>query len=154
MTLGDRIVILNGGEVQQVDSPMNLYTRPANRFVAGFIGNPAMNFVEGAVEAGNFRAGGLQLAVGDRAPTGPAVLGIRPEDVVIDANAPLLIEAAIDVVEPMGHETMVHFEVNGHTAVARLAPDFHGAPGERLRLGARPGSWHLFAPGGRGERMG
>jgi len=154
MTLGDRIVIVNGGEIQQVDTPMELYARPANRFVAGFIGSPTMNCIEGVVRAGTFRYTGGELPVGSGIPDGVAVLGIRPEDVVVDAAAPLLVDAAVDVVEHMGHETIVHFEVGGQPAVARLPPDIRCAPGDRLRLGARPGKWHLFAAAGNGQRLG
>jgi len=81
------------------------------------------------------------------------VLGIRPEDVVVDPEAPLFAEASLDVVEHMGHETIVHFEVDGRPALARLSPDFPCANGDRLRLGLRPGKWHLFAASGRGERL-
>jgi len=154
MTLGDRIVIVDGGEVQQVDTPMEIYARPANRFVAGFVGSPTMNFVDGRVERGQFRAGDIAIDVGASIPDGEVALGIRPEDIVVDPTAPLLAEASLDVVEHMGHETIVHFEVDGATTVARLAPETAVRPGERLRLGVRPGSWHVFAPGPHGRRLG
>jgi ABC-type sugar transport system ATPase subunit len=153
MTLGDRIAIVSGGEIQQVDAPMSIYSRPANRFVAGFIGSPTMNFVSGRVQAGSFRYGERSLDVGVAVPDGDAVLGIRPEDVVVDPDAPLFAEASLDVVEHMGHETIVHFEVDGQPALARLSPEFPCATGDRLRLGLRPGKWHLFAASERGERL-
>ena len=80
MTLGHRIVVMNGGVIQQVDTPLNLYREPVNRFVAGFIGSPAMNFITGNVNGKCFTAGALQLKSGALNYTGHAVLGIRPED--------------------------------------------------------------------------
>ncbi len=153
MTLGDRIAIVNAGEIQQVDMPMQLYARPANRFVAGFIGSPAMNFLDGALEAGRFRLGALALEVGGGVPDGAAVLGIRPEDLVLDPAATPLAEAGVDVVEHMGHETIVHLDVGGRAVVARLPADMRCAPGDRLQVGVRPGRWHLFAVSGKQERL-
>ncbi len=154
MTLGDRIVVLSGGEVQQVDTPMNLYQQPANRFVAGFIGSPRMNFIEGNVRGGSFCRGEHALPVGAEIPDGGAILGVRPEDLIVDDSAPLFADVTIDVVEHMGHEIMVHFEIDAARAVARLAPDLASKPGDCLRLALRPGSWHLFAAGGKQERLG
>jgi len=153
MTLGDRIVVVNGGEVQQVDTPMNLYRRPANRFVAGFIGSPTMNFIAGEVKGGIFRRGAIAIEVGAGIGDGDAIFGVRPEDLDVDASGPLFAEVAVDVVERMGHETLVHFEVEGQRAVARLAPDYAGQRGDRLRLALSRDRWHLFAASGRGERL-
>jgi ABC-type sugar transport system ATPase subunit len=153
MTLGDRIVIVKGGEVQQVAAPMEIYARPANRFVAGFIGSPTMNFLEGAVRARSFVFGARAFELGRDVPDGPAVLGIRPEDLVVDGTAPLLAEGCLDVAEQMGHETIAHVDVDGQAVVARLPPDACRAAGDRLRLGVRPGRWHLFATGETGRRL-
>ena len=153
MTLGERIVVMNHGVIQQVDTPMNLYNRPANRFVAGFIGSPAMNFLPGRVEQGRFVQGDISLEVGIEKGEGEAVLGIRPEDLVIDASVPQLVNATVDVVEHVGHETMVYFALNGHGAVARLAPDLVCQTGDRLRLGVRANSWHLFSATDDGVRL-
>ena len=117
------IVIMDRGVIQQVDSPLNLYNHPVNRFVAGFIGSPAMNFVTGRVTGGVFQHGDCRVDVAG-APDGPAVLGVRPEDVVAESAGPHLADATLDVVERMGHETMVYFSLDGSQQVARLAADF------------------------------
>ena len=83
MTLGQRIVLMDRGVIQQVDAPMNIYRRPANRFVGSFIGSPAMNFFAGQIEGGVFRAtAGPTIPVDATIPSGPAILGVRPEDLV------------------------------------------------------------------------
>ena len=153
MTLGERIVVMNHGVIQQVDTPMNLYNRPANRFVAGFIGSPAMNFLSGRVKQGRFVQGDMSLDVGVDKGEGEAVLGVRPEDLVIDASAPQLVNSTVDVVEHVGHETMVYFSLNGHGAVARLAPDLACQTGDCLRLGVRADKWHLFSANDDGVRL-
>ncbi|HND00222.1 MAG TPA: ATP-binding cassette domain-containing protein, partial [Myxococcota bacterium] len=97
MTLADRIVVLQGGVLQQVGSPDELYNNPANRFVAGFIGSPSMNFLE-KVEAG-------------------VVVGVRPNDVVLGAGP---LRGQVEVVERMGFESMVHLRVGGEALVVRV----------------------------------
>jgi ABC-type sugar transport system ATPase subunit len=151
MTLGDRIVLMNGGVIQQVDTPMNIYQRPANQFVASFIGSPAMNFIPGQIENGSFQfAGGGQVKV-NGTPNGPATLGVRPEDLLVDGEAASadrrLGTVMLDVVEHMGHETMAHFALAGSNHVARLPADARVQPGDRLPLSIRPGTYHLFAAG-------
>jgi multiple sugar transport system ATP-binding protein len=169
MTLGDRIVLMNQGVVQQVDAPMEIYRRPANRFVASFIGSPAMNFISGEVRHGLFRfANGNEKAeaesdhvlsrIVDRGgpnyrelnlekslPDGPALLGVRPEDLVTRDDGPQLGTVTLEVVEHMGHETIAHFELAGVEHVARLAADANVQTGDRLALSIRPGAYHLFA---------
>jgi multiple sugar transport system ATP-binding protein len=174
MTLGDRIVLINHGVIQQVDAPMEIYRRPANRFVASFIGSPAMNFIPGEVREGVFQfsatnghgiatvAGvsdpgspaqkaGLgeasyisELEVG-QIPNGSAVLGVRPEDLLARDDGPRLGTVTLDVVEHMGHETIAHFALAGGEHMARLAADAGVQPGDRLNLAIRAGSFHLFA---------
>lgn len=156
MTLGERIIVMDEGVIQQVDKPMNLYHRPANLFVAGFIGSPAMNFFKGRVEAGGFRSGEVVVplegreteagptALGNGANGGEVVLGVRPEDFLLDAEAENATEATIELVEPMGHETVVCFRWNGEPAVARTPVERTFRVGEALRVEVRPGGWHLF----------
>jgi multiple sugar transport system ATP-binding protein len=153
MTLGDRIVVMKDGLIQQVDTPMALYGRPANRFVAGFIGSPAMNFFEGHGQNGVFESHGLRFAPAGGVPDGTLVLGIRPEDLQSDGSGLPLGEWELDVVEHMGHETMAYFNLDPGQGVARLPAEFPGRPGERVRLGVREGGWHLFAPGDNGTRI-
>ncbi len=114
-----------------------------------------MNFIRGQIEGGVFRfAGGAtngqaaapsEIAVGAAIPTGPAVLGVRPEDVVAREDGCRLGNVTCDVVEHMGHETMAHFALAGGQHVARLAADVGVQPGDRLTLAIRPGAFHLFA---------
>jgi multiple sugar transport system ATP-binding protein len=155
MTLGSRIVLMDRGVIQQVDTPMNIYGRPANQFVASFIGSPAMNFIPGTVAEGSFRfaqTNGEQAStvpVGNEIPSGPATLGVRPEDLIASeesmGSARRFATVTLDVVEHMGHETMAHFALAGNQHVARLPADARVRPGDRLPLSIRPGAYHLFA---------
>jgi multiple sugar transport system ATP-binding protein len=152
MTLGDRIVLLNHGVIQQVDTPMNIYQRPANQFVASFVGSPAMNFIPGQIENGTFRIttanGAGRVPLDAELPSGPATLGVRPEDLLAEANGASLGMVTLDVVEHMGHETMAHFNLAGTQHVARLPATARVQPGDRLPLSIRPGAYHLFAADG------
>ncbi|WP_416841448.1 ABC transporter ATP-binding protein [Haloferax sp. DFSO52] len=117
MTMGDRLVVLNYGELQQVGTPLECFYRPANQFVAGFLGSPSMNFFEGSVEGGTLRADGfdydltqqMQSSVGKR---NEVVLGARPEDITIhdQSTADTGFEAVVDVVEPMGSISYVYLQ--------------------------------------------
>ncbi len=155
MTLGDRIVVLNEGHVQQIDTPLALYERPRNRFVAGFIGSPAMNFIEGAM----VRDDGLRFASTDgrisvpmpNPPSGVAdgrvTLGVRPEDLrVADATrgdaAP--IRMRIDLVEPMGNEIFLHGSAGGAELTARVTPQRLPALGQEIALTVDPARVHFF----------
>jgi multiple sugar transport system ATP-binding protein len=159
MTLGQRIVLMDRGIVQQVDTPMNIYQNPANRFVASFIGSPAMNFFAGELLGREFRInGGNTISVdGSRhngaLPAGPATLGVRPEDLLTNGDGLPLATVGLDVVEHMGHETMVHFELAGQQHVARLGADATVQPGDRLQLAIRPGAFHLFTNDEIGRRL-
>ena len=162
MTLADRVVVMNHGVIEQVGPPQELYHHPLTRFVAGFIGSPAMNFLP--VRVGN-GGGGLhvRLADGTTLPVPPArtdrygpfkdhemLLGLRPEHLVEyrdGARAGVArLEAAVDVVEPMGMETMVHFFVDGAPVAARIDPNTRAAPGEMLPLHADMNNMHLMEP--------
>jgi len=143
MTLGDRIVVMNRGHVMQVDTPINLYERPRNKFVAGFIGNPAMNFIDGVMrDAGRaMGANGIVFAAdgGDwelPLPTRVAeslasargkgvTLGIRPEDLSVVAGpgiSPATTTARLDLVESLGNETFIYARAGRHDLTARLSP--------------------------------
>jgi multiple sugar transport system ATP-binding protein len=154
MTLGQRIVLMDRGVVQQVDTPMNIYQRPANRFVGSFIGSPAMNFFPGEIAGREFRlASGGAIPIDDSAPHGAATLGVRPEDLVTNGDGLPLAHVALDVVEHMGHETMVHFELAGERHIARLGAETMARPGDELSLAVRPGAYHLFASDAEGRRL-
>ena len=149
MTMGQRIVVMEGGEVQQVDTPLNLYSKPVNRFVAGFIGSPAMNFLEGEF----VRDGGLGFRCGDAvvplpegwsppAVEGRTVLGFRPEHVdLVDAGG---VEAPIQVLEPLGNETLLYTEIGGAAVTLRAPGTVDGAVDDVVRLALRAGHVHVF----------
>ena len=163
MTLADRVVVMNAGRIEQVGPPQELYHHPANRFVAGFIGSPGMNFLPVRVEAEAVRlADGTTLAIPAsradhyRAHTGQdMVLGVRPEHITDEPHSgregvvPLL--ANTDVVEPMGMETLVHFFVAKAPMIARCDPATRARPGEPLPLQVNMNQMHLIEPGETGK---
>ena len=155
LTLGDRIAILKEGVLQQIATPMELYERPSNKFVAGFIGSPAMNFFEGTLTRTG--AGGMCTFRGTdlmiRVPCEPGVndrvfLGIRPQhlEVVEDAlGGEGLMRAEVGVVEPMGNEQIVYLTLPGGeraVAVAPVQPRIR--PGEKVSVRVRPEGLHVF----------
>ena len=107
MTLGDRIVVMSGGELQQVGEPQDVYDRPANIFVAGFIGSPPMNLLRGTAVGGRITAGDLTFELGD-VPDGEVALGIRPEHLAPSSDGLPTIDLHVDVVEPLGDEVIVY----------------------------------------------
>ncbi|CEO87745.1 putative multiple sugar ABC transporter (ATP-binding protein) [Syntrophaceticus schinkii] len=138
MTMGDRVVVLNKGAIQQVDTPLNLYNNPVNMFVAGFIGSPAMNFVDCKLVKENDKYllvnEKIRLILNKEKITKgiknhinqDVVLGIRPEHIAEDNNAGKvgenqnLVDVLVDVVEPMGSETFIYFDLSGKTFVAKV----------------------------------
>ena len=163
MTMGDRIVVMEKGRVQQVADPMTLYRNPANKFVAGFIGMPPMNFFEGVVEKGaggyRFRRGELDLALpeawGESAAAlvgSPASLGVRPEDIgsARAASTPGMprLDAVVDVTEPMGAETYVYAKAGGGSFIARVEGVTDLRPGSPAAIPVYMPHAHLFDAGG------
>ena len=169
MTMGDRIVVMNDGRVQQIDTPLNLYDHPRNRFVAGFIGSPAMNFLDGTIARdGDGRDGGLRFQARDDslalALTGaqaerlgayegrPMVAGIRPEDIQ-PANgrgadgAVSQARLQLDAAEPMGNEIYLYARSRSHEVTARVAPQPLPAPGQPIDLAFDLTKLHFFDPG-------
>ncbi len=158
MTLGDRVVVMKDGLVQQVGEPLELYNTPANRFVAGFIGSPAMNFadvtlVEGggkpAAEAPGLRIGlPGELASRARSKVGrAATLGIRPEDIHIAsaADAPeYCFDAVVEVVEQLGSEILLDTRVGPALMVASVEPTLRVRAHDKLKLALKPERLHLF----------
>jgi sn-glycerol 3-phosphate transport system ATP-binding protein/multiple sugar transport system ATP-binding protein len=135
MTLGSRVALLRAGVVEQLGPPLELYRRPVNRFVAGFLGSPAINLLSAEPDApGRLRAAGaLVLPPAGLPLTGPVELGVRPEDVeVADGPRDGFAPARLLTAEPMGNETVVTLEASGQRVVARAAPDFAAAPGAHL----------------------
>ena len=157
MTMSQRIAVMNQGRLQQVDAPEIVYARPANRFVAAFIGTPAMNLIEGRVEAGGggpiFSGGGVTAALPD-APgvrPGPATLGLRPEHVRLGAEGH---RGTVRLVEPTGHETIVAVETEAGIRLTARAPGGSALKaGETAPFALDPAGLHLFEPGEAGRRV-
>jgi multiple sugar transport system ATP-binding protein len=147
MTLGERIVVLDAGRIQQIDTPLNLYRHPANRFVAGFIGSPPMNFIEGRVDDGRFVAndGSIALPVRQIAKRGPVVLGIRPEHIMIGRNG-TSATFTLDLIEPVGNEVFVYATAGGNQIVARVPPQDMPQIGRPIDLTFDAKSLHFFEP--------
>ncbi len=143
MTMADRIVVMNNGRVEQIGSPLELYDNPANLFVAGFIGSPAMNFLKGRLNGAAVAVGsGISLPVKTKLESGRDVLvGVRPEHLAVAADG---VPAEVVVVEPTGADTQIFCKLAGTdvTAVVRERHDFR--PGESIRL--KPQLTYLFDP--------
>jgi len=158
MTLGDRVVVMKDGWIQQVGEPLELYGKPANRFVAGFIGSPAMNFAEVTInETGGSlvaEASGFRIQVPpSHGPTlkpykGQRVtLGIRPEDIHIAGGADSphhTFDATVDVVEPLGSEILLDVKAGTNTLVARVEPTVRAKVHEQVKLAMNPERLHFF----------
>ena len=153
MTLGDRIVIMNHGVIQQIDKPLALYQNPANHFVAGFIGSPPMNFVDGSVDGGIFQFDGGRVEVGGAIPNGLARFGVRPENLIIEGDGLPLATATLGVVEQMGHESMAYFNLANRKQVVRLPAVQQHLPGDKIELKVKQGGWHIFAADDEGRRL-
>ncbi len=149
MTLGERIVIMNQGQIQQAAPPLEVYHLPANRFVASFIGSPAMNFFHGSLEQDTFRTGRIACRLNIPANRVPSdrqvILGFRPEHLSLEFGHPELGEGRVTVVENIGSESFVHFDLQGQAVIGKFAADRRLQPGDQVPLHLAPQSWHLFA---------
>ncbi len=157
MTLGQRIVVLKEGEIQQIDTPMGLYDRPANLFVAGFLGSPAMNVLEGLLDPS---LEVLSLDDGRQLPLGQApreglrdwagkrvAVGVRPEDLRMTvSDEPQAIAACVEVVEPIGNEVFLNLRYGACELVARVAPQAMPVAGETCHFVLAPERLHFFDP--------
>jgi sn-glycerol 3-phosphate transport system ATP-binding protein len=143
MTLGTRIALMNAGKFEQIGPPRELYETPGTRFVAWFIGSPAMNLLEGRVREGIFESGGLLLKIA--APEGSLTLGVRPEDLEITPAGPW--NGRVDLVENLGSEMLVHVRCENTMLVVRTASPGRVSIGEEVSI--RPRGIHLFDPTGR-----
>lgn len=164
MTMGDRIAVMSLGVLQQLDTPQRLYDMPANKFVAGFIGSPSMNFMDTTIERQNghlyavnsdvhvrvpeHRGGPLEKYIGKR-----VILGIRPEHLVpwdhANGIAPddSRIPVTVDVIELLGNEIFVYLTMeNGDVITARMDPDLHIERGQKFDVTAAPDKLHFFDP--------
>jgi multiple sugar transport system ATP-binding protein len=162
MTLADRVVVMNNGRIEQIGTPHELYHHPRTRFVAGFIGSPAMNFIPSRLEQ-NGTAMRVRISDAIAFPVPAAneeryrpvvgkelVLGLRPEHVTEPRHNGrddgCGFTATLDVVEPMGMETMVYFTVNGTEICGRVEPKSAGDAGSAMRLHANIDHMHLIDP--------
>lgn len=152
MTMADRIVIMREGVIEQDGTPDELYNEPASTFVGGFIGAPAMNFIEVTIEEGFARlASGVTLPLAPRYATvaaenegRPAILGIRPEHFQPAGRGSDRIEGIVQIVEPLGSDTLLHIETKGGSLTARLPPETRPSVGERFEVGVDTAKPHLF----------
>ena len=160
MTMGTRIVVMKDGAIQQHGTPQDIYNRPLNRFVGGFIGSPAMNLINCGIESRKdqllLRCGQLQLELPESrskqllvAHSDEIALGIRPESFyhIADSkvsNADGFFSAVIHLIEPLGSEQLVHFKIGGTDLVARLKPNIQLKYGDTVRLGINMEDIHLF----------
>jgi multiple sugar transport system ATP-binding protein len=150
MTMADKIVVMNGGNVEQAGPPLELYDRPANLFVAGFIGSPAMNLVKGGPGEGGFQAeGGAVLPLPGSARDGAGIYGIRPEHIQLREDG---IPATVVLVEPTGSETQVVARIGETPLTCAFRERVTARPGETIRIMPEPGLVHLFESGS-GRRL-
>ncbi len=162
MTMGDKIVVMKDGIVQQIDSPLNLYNKPVNRFVAGFIGSPSMNFIEGVVKNSNalsFAAKDnkleIQLSSKDSEKISKhidkeVILGIRPEDILSENNTNkdlMPVEVKLEIVEPMGNEIFLYFQLNDSQIISRIPAIEKPAVGQMFKLYLDKSKFHFFEKG-------
>ena len=160
MTLGDRVCVMNQGRIEQVGTPLDVYDRPATRFVAGFIGTPPMNFIKGQLfyegKALTFRAPHFTFRLReerrfDRAALPASVeLGVRPEDLLHDErpDAECFIPGEVQLIESLGNEQLIYLQSGDTTIISRRDAHVSINRGDPLCLVPRPGKLHLFDPEG------
>ena len=149
MTMADKIVVMQGGHIEQIGSPLELYDNPRNVFVAGFLGSPAMNFLEGVVTGGDAPAlqlegvGRIPLSMAPMKDTGqPVIVGIRPEDIRL--GDPDGIAASVLVIEPTGSETHLVVQLGSQEITCVLRERVLLVPGQTVRLSLRSENLHFF----------
>jgi multiple sugar transport system ATP-binding protein len=151
MTMGDRIVVMNAGRVQQVDTPRALYDRPANAFVATFIGSPAMNLIPGRVDRldgaliFHTPSGALRFPITGVSDGTPVMVGLRPEHLRL-GGAGATITAQVELIEPLGSEILVHARYADGDLTARVGPDTPATPGQPIELVVDLARLHFFDP--------
>jgi len=174
MTLGDRIVVMKGGMIQQCDSPLDIYRQPVNRFVAGFIGSPAMNFLEGQIEmqnssltfdcpTGKFSLPKEISIKNDHFSGKSVVMGIRPESIHLLSNeeksnesppSDSTLSATVNTVEPLGDRTYIHFHTHdGINLIANAQPFVDISPGQNIRVQLDLSQAHFFSTDQDGQRI-
>jgi multiple sugar transport system ATP-binding protein len=167
--MGDRIAVMKDGVIQQVADPIHIYQHPANLFVAGFIGAPSMNFFRGTLggEPGRLffletatpsggQPSGFQLKLSPEHSAKldgrcglPVILGLRPEDIGLSIGGigvDSTVDAVVELVEPLGAETLFHLTTGAHAMVARLGAAERIAPGQKVRAAFAAARFHFFDP--------
>ncbi|MEG1943526.1 MAG: TOBE domain-containing protein, partial [Angelakisella sp.] len=162
MTMGDRIVVMKDGFIQQVDTPQTLYDKPCNKFVAGFIGSPQMNFINCMITkkddmfTANFGKYSLEIPKGktvdgsfDKYDGKEVVLGVRPEaihddELFISSFKELAVEAEVDIAELMGSEIFIYMTVEGNNLVAKVPPRSTYKPGDVISIAIDMNKAHFF----------
>jgi multiple sugar transport system ATP-binding protein len=153
MTMGDRVAVMNNGQLQQLASAEEIYSRPRNLFVAGFLGSPPMNFIEcnlkqgGLIEADTFNmpVPGIMEAVSEDVTDRKVILGFRPENVTLDRKAVTgAIEAEVYMYEPLGSEVIADLKTGENLIKAKIAPDFKLKIGESVWFTIKEDAIHLF----------
>jgi multiple sugar transport system ATP-binding protein len=150
MTLGERIAILKDGRLQQYAAPLDIYRRPANLFVATFIGSPPINTSHGALsteeDRSTFSSTGLKLETEQYRHSGPATLAVRPEALSLNAGTDECFACTVRRLEPLGNEVLVHLNGPGENSwIARVEPDFSVIAGEPVSISVDRSRVHLFA---------
>lgn len=155
MTMADRVVVMYGGRIQQLGTPEEVFERPTNRFVAGFIGTPRMNFFDAAAAGGStVSVGTTSLSVSGNVPLvsgSPVVLGVRPEAMKLDPSGPLSI--VITLTENLGSETLAYGLLDGQECLLLIPTKSAPGSGDSVRVSCDPADLHLFQPGELGERI-
>ncbi len=144
MTLGDRMAILHRGLLQQVGTPQEIYRRPANTFVAQFIGSPPMNLFSARVDANNLYLGSQVLA-NTKWPDGPIIAGIRPEELRLSQAGPICLKGVVESIEYLGGEQLVNLRQKGYAWIARLPSTIRYCTGRELELRCERENVYLFS---------
>ncbi|MGH2365152.1 MAG: ABC transporter ATP-binding protein [Chloroflexota bacterium] len=143
MTMGDRIAVMREGVLQQVSAPTDLYDRPANMYVAGFIGSPRMNFIPVTIQGTTATASGFTMELPKVLGVEKAVLGLRPED-MSDGNGALDVELRVDVTEVLGSDEYLYGKVGADDVIGRVDPHFRTSPGDKVPLHINTQRIHVF----------
>jgi sn-glycerol 3-phosphate transport system ATP-binding protein len=144
MTLAQRMIVMNAGVMEQFGTPEEVYARPASTFVAGFIGAPPMNLLQGRADGARFRIGGLELSLPQPAPrSGELILGVRPEHLLLGADGPW--QMPVELTEMLGAERLVYGRFGDLPVTARIeATAAAPSAGQTVRLAPRPEHLHWF----------
>jgi sn-glycerol 3-phosphate transport system ATP-binding protein len=143
MTMADRIIVMNAVRIEQIGTPAEIYHTPATTFVASFMGAPPMNLLDGQIVGSTAQIGELMLGAAPAAVTGPVTIGLRPEDIVLDAEGALSLEVAI--VEELGAHRLLHGTISGQSISVHVSKDIPATTGT-VRVTLKPNALSFFTP--------